>query len=121
MPFNIDAKKDIDGLTQRAFRANRQAKLSRDHTREGFYRTKDAAINTLLKTGRAFVNGVDWSAPDPTVGISFVGGGRLHTKLSALDLSAFRNVRRQLAAGSTRQDGASGFDYREDGEGFWRN
>jgi|HubBroStandDraft_1064217.scaffolds.fasta_scaffold90797_3 hypothetical protein len=124
MPFNADVERDqnIARLKQRAFSANRRAKVSKDQTREALYRTKDAAINALLTAGRAFVNGVDWSASDPTVGISFIGGGRLHTKLSALDLSAFRNVRLQVASRPIRELRTAGFDYfPSEAEASWRN
>jgi hypothetical protein len=102
MAVNADVERDqnMTRLKQRAFSANHRAKRSNNQARESFYRTKATAINTLLKAGRAFVDGVDWSVPDPTVGIRFIGGGRLHTKLSALDLLAFRSVRFQLASGS---------------------
>jgi hypothetical protein len=124
MAFNADVERDqnIARIKQRAFTANQRAKASKDQTREALYRNKDAAINELLKAGRAFVNGVDWSAPDPIIGISFRSGGRLHTKLSALDLSAFRSVRLQLANGYGRQDEASGSDCgQSQAEPLWRN
>jgi hypothetical protein len=79
-----------------AFTANRRAHTSQGQVRESFYRIKDAAINALLIAGCAFVDGVDWSESDPIIGVRFVGGGALHTKLSALDLLAFRIVRLQL-------------------------
>jgi hypothetical protein len=79
-----------------AFTANRQAKVSQGQARESLYRIKHAAINALLVAGCAFVDSVDWSADDATIGVRFVGGGALHTKLSALDPLAFRIVRLQL-------------------------
>jgi hypothetical protein len=87
---------DLVRVKNRAFTANRQAKLSRDKDRELFYRVKDGAINCLLETGTAFVISVDWSVPDPVFGVQFVGGGQLHTRLSSLSSGAFRSVRRQL-------------------------
>lgn len=100
MPFNTNVKREqnIARLKRRAFDANRRAKATRDQARDAFYRTKDAAINALIRAGWAFVDSVDWSADDPIVGITFKDGGKLHTKLSALDLVAFRNVRHQLSS-----------------------
>ncbi len=102
----IECGREITRLKDRAFTANRMAKVSKDQARESFYRTKDAAINALLKAGWAFVDGVDWSAPDPTIGVRFVGGGGLHTKLSALDLAAFRKFR-QSVSGVGPQDSSA--------------
>jgi hypothetical protein len=95
MTFALNGKTGsiIQQLKNRAFDANRQAKASDDRTREAIYRKKDAAINALLRLDCAFVDGVDWSASDPIIGVRFVGGGALHTRMSALDLVAFRKVR----------------------------
>jgi len=109
-------------IKNRAFTANRRAKLSDDQNRETFYRTKHAAINYLLETGMAFVNSVDWSVPDPTFGVEFVGGGKLHTVLSSLNSAALRSVRRQLNGNLTprspaeRPDGGLGY---AEAEGAW--
>jgi len=86
----------LNQLKRRAFNANRQAKAATHDQRADFYRAKHIAINLLLKNGCAFVDSVDWSEPDPCFGVTFAGGGRLHTKLSALDEMAFREVCLQL-------------------------
>ena len=83
-------------MKRRAFHANFEAKRSEGSRREMLYRIKNSAINFLLETGYAYVDSVDWSVPDPTFSVEFVGGGRLHTKLSGLSSAALRSVRRQL-------------------------
>jgi hypothetical protein len=82
-----------------AFRANGQAKESRSDVRAALYRQKDSAMNTLLTSGFAWVvDEIDRVPhdPDPVLGVAFAGGGRLHIKVSCLDLTAFRVVRQQL-------------------------
>ena|ERR1017187_310598 len=112
---SLISRKDLVRIKNRAFTANRRAKLSDDQNRETFYRTKHAAINYLLETGMAFVDSVDWSVADPTFGVEFVGGGKLHTRLSSLNSEALRSVRRQLNGCLTppslavRPDGGLGF------------
>jgi hypothetical protein len=100
MPFNSNSTltQDIERLINRAITANRRAKESDAQTREAFYRIKNAAINALLIAGCAFVDGVDWSAADATIGVRFVDGRALHTKQSELTLSAFRKVRELIGA-----------------------
>jgi hypothetical protein len=83
-------------VKNRAFDANRRAKLSDHSRRDSVYREKDSAINYLLEAECAFVDSVDWSVPDPILGVTFVGGGRLHMKLSCLTSHALHSVRRQL-------------------------
>jgi|ERR1019366_6878978 hypothetical protein len=90
------ALNDLVRIKNRAFLANRRAKLSNDQNRETFYRAKGAAINYLLETGMAFLDSVDWSVSDPIFGVEFVGGGKLHTRLSSLNSAALRRVRSQL-------------------------
>jgi hypothetical protein len=99
MTFKSDRKtgKLIHQLKNRAFDANRQAKVSDDQTRDALYRDKNAAISALLIADCAVVDGIDWSADDPTVAVRFVGGGALHTKLSELSLAAFRKVRELIS------------------------
>lgn len=93
MNTHVGHNKKIMQLKNRAFDANRQAHASDDQTREALYRDKNAAISALLVADCAVVDGVDWSAPDATIGVRFVGGGKIHTKLSELSLAAFRKVR----------------------------
>jgi hypothetical protein len=107
MGFNDNAttisRSDLIQIKNRAFSANVRAKLSTGETRESCYRNKHAAISYLLAAGMAFVDSVDWSVPDPTFGVEFVGGGKLHTKLSGLSSAALRSVRRQLHGNMTPQ------------------
>ena len=84
-------------LKSLAFMANKRAKSSDGEARKEFYRLKHSAINRLLKTDAAFVDSVDWSDPDATIGVTFRSGGMLHMKLSALDLASFRSVRLQIS------------------------
>jgi hypothetical protein len=97
-------------LKSRAFVANSRAKVSHGSAREDLYRIKAAAINILLAEGCAFVNDVNWAAPDPVIGVRFEGGGKLHTKLSCLDSGAFKSIRRQLNGAFQPQSAA---DYAE--------
>ena len=83
-------------VKNRAFDANFRAKVSSESDRDAFYREKHSAINFLLEKGCAFVDSVDWYAPDPIFGVTFVGGGRLHVKVSVLTTWALHSVRRQL-------------------------
>lgn len=110
MGFNDNAaaisRSDLIQIKNRAFSANVRAKLSTGETRESCYRNKHAAINYLLEAGMAFVDSVDWSVPDPTFGVEFVGGGKLHTRLSSLNSAALRSVRRQLNGNLTPQSAA---------------
>ena len=119
---NTVSRSDLIQMKNRAFSANVRAKLSTGQTRESFYRTKDAAINYLLETGMAFVDSVDWSVSDPTFGVEFIGGGKLHTKLSSLNSAALRSVRRQLNGNPTPQRPAfrpnGGYGHAEE-QGAW--
>ena len=83
-------------IKDRAFDAHREAKFSKGSQHDALYREKASAISFLLEAGYAFVNSVDWSAPDPVFGVTFVGGGKLHTRLSCLTGGALHSVRRQL-------------------------
>lgn len=86
----------LNRTKHRAFEANDRAKRTTGAARDAHYRAKDNAINSLLTAGFAFVDSVDWRSSDPTIGVTFTDGGRLHTKLSSLDRGAFRRLRRQL-------------------------
>jgi hypothetical protein len=89
-------RETLADVKRRAFDTNGQAKQSNGPDRDALYREKGAAISFLLEAGYAFVDSVDWSAADPTLGVTFVDGGRLHTKLSCLTSRALHSVRRQL-------------------------
>lgn len=89
-------RETLADIKKRAFEANGQAKQSSGPDRDALYHEKDRAINFLLEAGYAFVNSVDWWADDPILGVTFVDGGCLHTKLSCLTRRALRSVRRQL-------------------------
>jgi hypothetical protein len=110
MKFHHIDLNSIERLKNLAFTANQRAKASQDETRDAHYRKKTAAINTLIKAECAFVDSVDWSVADPTIGVTFVGGGRLHLKLSGLDLLASRLIRLQLARESSPSDFISELD-----------
>jgi hypothetical protein len=87
----------ITQLRQQAFTSSHRAKAeSIRELRVALYRRKDSAINALLKLGWAFVDEVDWGQDDPLIGISFLGGGRLHIPISRVDLLAFKELRAQL-------------------------
>ena len=126
MGFNDNAntisRSDLIQIKNRAFSANVRAKLSTGETRESCYRNKHAAISYLLAAGMAFVDSVDWSVPDPTFGVEFVGGGKLHVKLSGMSSAALRSVRRQLNGNPRPQNPAflpdGGFSFAEV-EGPW--
>jgi len=94
-----ERREALADLRNRAFEANDQAKVAAGPERETRYREKALAISYLLEAGCAFVNSVDWSQSDPTLGVTFIDGGRLHTKLSSLSSRALRCVRRQLNGG----------------------
>jgi hypothetical protein len=85
---------NISRLKDRAFAANRLAKITAGTSRQICYRTKDKAINALLRYRAASLSALELSVREAEIGIAFVGGGRLHTKPSSLDSEA-RNVLQQ--------------------------
>ena len=91
---SVISQHDFIRLKNRAFIANHRAHKTTGETRESFYRDKAAAINYLLEIGMAFVDSADWSVPDATFSVRFVGGGALHTKLSSLNSQAIRSIRK---------------------------
>jgi len=87
----------VTDLKSIAFTSNYAAKQAHGLDRVAHYERKARAINKLLAMGFATVESEPiWSSDDPILGIKFAGGGQLHTKISCLDLSAFRVVRSQL-------------------------
>jgi hypothetical protein len=96
----VRASRIVDG----ACMENNQAKQSEGPEREAHYWAKDNAINLLLEHGYASVNAVDWSRNDPVLCVRFADGRQLHTKLSSLNLGAFRVLRRQLDGGLTPRE-----------------
>lgn len=91
-------RRDVTKLKLVAFDANRKAKSSSGDDRAIHYRRKDTAMNALLRMGAATVDETDWNRDDPVIGLRFAGGGKLHMKVSNLDLHAMRVIRWQLTS-----------------------
>jgi hypothetical protein len=91
-------RRAVTELKLAAFASNRDAKNSSGDERAIHYRRKDMAMNALLRMGAARVDETDWNRDDPVIGLRFAGGGKLHMKVSSLDLHAMRVVRFQLTA-----------------------
>jgi len=91
-------RSNIQRLKNRAFLANRLAKIAVGTSRAKCYQLKDEAINALVRHGAAFLHSVECLPYGPTLGLAFVDGGRLHIPSSRLDLLAQRVVQHQLAA-----------------------
>lgn len=90
LPNNPRRVKDL------AFIANRMAKITAGSTQSAWYKIKDEAINGLIQWHAAVINSLDISMGQ--IGVTFVAGGRLHTKVTGLDSAALRIVRRHLLA-----------------------
>src|SRR5437773_300493 len=88
-------RRNIEALKRKAFGANRLAKQTSDTSQVVCYRIKNAAISQLLLTGAAAVNSCSLY-PTIEIAVDFVGGGRLHAKLSHLTVEVRRVVRQQL-------------------------
>src|SRR5579864_3315177 len=91
-------RRDVTELKLVAFDSNRKAKSSSGDERAIHYRRKDTAMNALLRIGAAMVDETDWNQDDPVIGLRFAGGGKLHMKVSNLDLYAMRVIRWQLTS-----------------------
>lgn len=91
-------RRDVTELKLVAFDSNRKAKSSSGDERAIHYRRKDTAMNALLRIGAAMVDKTDWNQDDPVIGLRFAGGGKLHMKVSNLDLHAMRVIRWQLTS-----------------------
>jgi hypothetical protein len=68
----------ISRLKDRAFIANRVAKVAVGSSRQAAYAVKDAAMHTLVRVGAGRMLRLYGRA----VGVEFSGGGRLHFKVS---------------------------------------
>jgi len=84
-------------VKERALHANQLSKITEGRSRQVCYLVKNRAISVLIKQGVAFLNSVSLLQHDPELGISFLGGGKLHTKPTALD-SAARQILAQHVA-----------------------
>jgi hypothetical protein len=91
---------NIERLKDRAFQANHIAKATKGSYRDACYKIKNKAISALFKHNAAFVNSVRVpfsTSQEAEIGVSFAGGGKLHTRPSLLDPEAQNIVRRHLA------------------------
>ena len=91
--------RNIQRLKDRAFQANRLAKTVHGRERDACYQIKNKAISALFRYDAAFVNSVEerrYPLQDIEIGVSFAGGGELHTRPSLLDADAKRVVQVQL-------------------------
>ena len=79
-----------------AFEANFRAKAVSGSSRADCYRIKHEAINELVKKYAAFADTIDLTTPEPTIGVAFVGSGKLHIKRFGLDRHALKVIRVQL-------------------------
>jgi len=89
---------NIRRLKDRAFLANRLAKIAVGTSRTTCYRLKDEAVNALVRHGAACLHSVDGLPYGPTIGLAFINGGRLHIPPSQLDAPARRFLQQQFAA-----------------------
>ncbi len=89
---------NIRRLKDRAFLANRLAKIAVGASRATCYRLKDEAVNALVRQGAACLHSVDGLPYGPTIGLAFIDGGRLHIPPSQLDPAARRLVQQQFDA-----------------------
>jgi hypothetical protein len=89
---------NIQRLKDRAFLANRLAKIAVGASRTTCYRLKDAAVNALVRHGAASLHSISGLPYGPNIGLVFVDGGRLHIPPSHLDPSARRRVQQQFGA-----------------------
>ena len=94
---------NIARLKNRGFSGNRLAKLVTGHSRSLCYQVKDAAINALVKHGAASLLSLAASDHGATLGIAFLGGGKLHIKPSCLDAKTQGALREQLLAALSSQ------------------
>jgi len=79
---------NIRKLKDRAFVANRLAKLTSGRSRRQCYAVKHAAISALVSLGVASLSTQAHARLDPIIGIRFSSGGRLHAVSSLLAVSA---------------------------------
>jgi hypothetical protein len=94
---------NIARLKNRGFSGNRLAKLVTGHSRSLCYQVKDAAINALVKHGAASLLSLAASDHGATLGIAFLGGGKLHIKPSCLDAKTQGALREQLLTALSSQ------------------
>jgi hypothetical protein len=95
-----EKRENIESIKARAFAANQMAKSSNGRARTALYRVKNNAISALFSHGAAFINSTEVvisASREAEIGVSFAGGGGLHTRASLLDPEAQQVIRRQLA------------------------
>jgi len=85
-------------LKNRGFVGNRIAKLVTGHSQRLCYQVKNAAISALVKHGAASLLSLEPSNSGPILGLTFVGGGRLHTKANCQETHACLIIQDQFAA-----------------------
>jgi hypothetical protein len=88
--------KNISRLKDRAFVANRLAKVIVGPSRRLCYQIKDDAISALVRHGAAFVYTVEVLLHGAELGVAFAGGGKLHAVPSRLDVKARFMLQQQL-------------------------
>jgi hypothetical protein len=89
--------KNLVHVKNRAFLANRVAKISSGRSRGLAYAVKNRAIDQLVRNGSVRVNSVR-KEPSLLVGLSFSSGGRLHAKPQWLSSECRLAVERQAAS-----------------------
>ena len=87
---------NISRLKDRAFVANRLAKVIAGSSRRLCYRIKDEAISALVRHGAASVYTVELLVHGAELGVAFAGGGKLHAVPSRLDAKARFVLQQQL-------------------------
>jgi hypothetical protein len=87
---------NINRLKDRAFLANRLAKVIVGPSRRLCYRIKDDAISTLVRHGAASVYTVEVLGHGAELGVAFAGGGKLHAVPFRLDATARFVLQQQL-------------------------
>jgi hypothetical protein len=76
-----------------AFKCNKKAKKSRGLLRHTFYRMKDICLIGLMKSKGAFVDSFIVVGCNAKIGLTLVGGGRLHIWWYRLDAETRAIVR----------------------------
>jgi len=87
---------NISHLKDRAFVANRIAKVITGSSRRLCYQVKADAISALIRHGAASVYTVEVLVHGAELGVAFAGGGKLHAMPSRLDAKARLVLQQQL-------------------------
>lgn len=94
--LNATRRDNISRLKDRAFVANRLAKVIIGPARRLCYQIKDHAISALVRHGAASVYTVEVLVHGTELGVAFAGGGKLHAVPSRLDAKARFVLQQQL-------------------------